>query len=88
MTFFKVAHHGSLNATPRSVVASMPAKAFAAMIPTSSRPFKSIPLVSLLDALQDRATACIRSDDVTQNLAGNFQRGEFWIDCLLPVDVV
>ena len=85
VTFFKVAHHGSLNATPRSAVSGMTPKAFSAMTSTSTKPFKSIPLSRLMDALGDRASSSVRSDAVPETLADGFQKGPFWLDCLLPV---
>lgn len=85
VTFLKVAHHGSLDGTPRSVVDAMTARGFAAMVSTSTKPFQSIPTASLMNALRDRASASIRSDAVPETVDGNFQKGEFWIDCLLPV---
>ena len=85
VTFLKVAHHGSLNATPRSVVSGLTLKAFSAMTSTSTKPFKSIPLSRLMDALGDRASVSVRSDVVPETLAGTFQKGPFWVDCLLPV---
>ncbi len=85
VTFFKVAHHGSLNATPRSVVEGMTDKGFSAMIPTSTKPFKSIPLAKLMEAVTSKASAAVRSDAVPEKLAANFERGEFWVDCILPV---
>src|SRR5207248_2674712 len=45
VTFFKVAHHGSQNATPTSALERMKTGNFAAMVSTQSVPWDSIPRI-------------------------------------------
>lgn len=93
--FYKVSHHGSLNATPKNALAAMPQGGFAAMISTQSVPWASIPRPDLVTALTERASGVVRSDSlaidgapegpaVTQLPAG-FERGPFWFDYSLPI---
>jgi beta-lactamase superfamily II metal-dependent hydrolase len=95
--FFKVAHHGSSNATPKSVVEGLPQKAFAAMISTQNKPWPSIPLDKILDALWARSQAALRSDSLPiagspagpklAKLPSGFKQGKFWFDYMLPVNL-
>ena len=96
ISFYKVAHHGSWNATPKGAVEEMPDGDFAAMISTQSVPWPSIPRAGLMDALEKRtAGAVVRSDSLAVSgapkgpkigkLRGNFVEGdvakkEYWID--------
>jgi hypothetical protein len=61
--FLKVAHHGSVNATPNSALEQMTEGMFATMVSTQSVPWKSIPRVPLMARLSERATKrVVRSD--------------------------
>ena len=94
VSFYKVAHHGSVNATPKEALEKMPDAKFAAMMSTQSTPWPSIPAPGLLPAL-DRKTGkqWVRSDAIP--IAGAppapkgtaipsvFQQGDFWFDYVL-----
>jgi len=94
VSFYKVAHHGSVNATPKEALEKMPDAKFAAMMSTQSQPWPSIPAPGLLTAL-DRKTGkqWVRSDAI--DIAGApsapkgtsvpavFQQGQFWFDYVL-----
>ena len=45
LDFFKVAHHGSENATPVDVVNALKKSGLAAMVPTQVKPFPTIPRI-------------------------------------------
>lgn len=63
VTFFKVAHHGSINATPPLALESMRDDGFAAMVSTQSKPWKSIPRVPLMQRLAEKTGGrVVRSD--------------------------
>ena len=68
--FFKVAHHGSLNATPVEALEKMSDGKFGAMVSTQSTPWASIPLVKLMQR-------------VNQKTAGSIVRSD-WINVTLP----
>lgn len=92
--FYKVSHHGSLNATPKGAVEEMPEKKFAAMMSTQNSPWPSIPREGLVEALQQRTGgAFARADSVVvpgadncpdktpkQFHPGNEKQDEYWID--------
>jgi len=92
--FYKVAHHGSLNATPKGALEEMPEGQFAAMASTQSKPWKSIPRPPLVDALAKRTHgAFARSDSLAVPGApnctdhvdaafttGDMSQGQYWID--------
>jgi metallo-beta-lactamase superfamily protein len=94
VSFYKVAHHGSVNATPKEALEKMPDAEFAAMMSTQNKPWPSIPAPGLLPAL-DRKTGkqWIRSDAIA--IAGApsapkgtaippvFHQGAFWFDYVL-----
>jgi beta-lactamase superfamily II metal-dependent hydrolase len=95
--FFKVAHHGSHNATPKSALEKMH-DGFAAMISTQNVPWPSIPFEKMLTELERKAAAVVRSDSIPIAQAGNkaprgpalnlkpgFRAGPFWCDYTLPV---
>lgn len=91
VSFYKVAHHGSVNATPKEALEKMPDAKFAAMMSTQNKPWPSIPAPGLLTAL-DRKTGkqWIRSDAIAISGAPSapkgtvvpavFQQGDFWFD--------
>lgn len=95
VSFLKVAHHGSHNATPKSALASMTQHGFAAMVSTQNAPWKSIPLPDLMTNLAARATAVVRSDSIEiagapkgpplGTLPPAFSEGPFWIDYAIAV---
>jgi metallo-beta-lactamase superfamily protein len=63
ITFFKVAHHGSVNATPKRAVEAMSTGKFAAMVSTQSSPWPSIPRIPLMERLDEKTKQrTVRSD--------------------------
>jgi len=63
INFLKVAHHGSINATPRQALEGMKDGNFAAMVPTQSKPWPSIPRVPLMARINTKSGALmVRSD--------------------------
>lgn len=63
INFFKVAHHGSHNATPKAALEGMADGKFAAMISTQSVPWASIPRIPLMMRLADKTSKhIVRSD--------------------------
>jgi beta-lactamase superfamily II metal-dependent hydrolase len=90
VSFLKVAHHGSHNATPRTALEGMPEKRFAAMSSTQSTPWPSIPQKALVDALKARTSGrYVQSDHLTKKkavLPKGFRRGgSLWMEYTLPV---
>jgi beta-lactamase superfamily II metal-dependent hydrolase len=96
VSFLKVAHHGSENATPKSALNAMTAEGLAAMVSTQVKPWPSIPQAGIMTALEKRTGGrVVRSDalkrpplvdgDVQGNLPANFQRNKLSIDYTLPV---
>ena len=94
VSFYKVAHHGSVNATPKEALEKMPDAKFAAMMSTQDHPWPSIPALGLLSAL-DRKTGkqWVRSDAIPIAEAPDapsapkgtaipavFKQGDFWFD--------
>ncbi len=91
LTFYKVAHHGSENATPRSALEAM-GDGVLAMLSTQSVPWPSIPYSRLMDALvRKTGGSVVRSDSlpvdgapvgpVAAPLPAGFTAGALWIDC-------
>lgn len=94
VTFLKVAHHGSHNATPRNALERMATGEFAAMMSTQNVPWKSIPRLPLVDRLmQQTKKRTVRSDSLPikgkpkapkgpaiSKLPSGFSRGDFWYD--------
>lgn len=99
VTFFKIAHHGSHNATPRDALEKMSKGKFAAMVSTQTVPWDSIPRMPLMDRLGEMTmNRVVRSDSL--KLAGTngapkgpeltempkgFAQGEFWYDYLVKL---
>jgi hypothetical protein len=99
LTFVKIAHHGSHNATPRAALEKMSKGKFAAMVSTQNVPWDSIPRMPLMDRLGEMTMdRVVRSDSL--NLAGTngapkgpelaempkgFVQGEFWYDYLVKL---
>jgi beta-lactamase superfamily II metal-dependent hydrolase len=87
--FYKVGHHGSHNATPKSALDKMTQGKFAAMISTQAEPFPSIPFEKLISALKARSKGFVRSDSIKVPGApegpndpppAGFSKGPFWYD--------
>ena len=98
VTFFKVAHHGSLNATPKDALERMAKGKFAAMVSTQSVPWKSIPRLPLMTRLLEQTNnRAVRSDSlaagfgsapkgpVLDEMPKGFVQGDFWYDFLIKV---
>jgi hypothetical protein len=99
VTFFKVGHHGSHNATPRDALEKMSKGKFAAMVSTQNVPWDSIPRIPLMDRLGELTkNRVVRSDSLP--LAGmtgvpkgpelaempkGFVQGDFWYDYLVKL---
>jgi beta-lactamase superfamily II metal-dependent hydrolase len=92
--FYKVGHHGSHNATPKSALDKMTQGKFAAMISTQSEPFPSIPFGKLIKALTARSKGFVRSDSIEVQGAPKgpqdatppgFSKGPFWYDYTIAV---
>ncbi len=94
VSFLKVSHHGSFNATPRQALDAMTPGAFVAMASTQSAPWKSIPQPALMQRLAEETRGrSVRSDSlpVAQAPSGpslstppsGFRPGPVWIDYVL-----
>ena len=88
-TFFKVGHHGSHNATSKTLVEKVLPRGIPAMISTQEgegKYRKGIPLPDLLTALTDRDIRYVRSDQGEDQLPDGFEKGDGleWIDLELP----
>ena len=84
-TFFKVGHHGSHNATAKSLVEKVLPRRIPAMISTQEgegKYRKNIPLRDLLTALEERDIHYVRSDRANIQLPPGFNAGEDekWVD--------
>ena len=74
--FYKVAHHGSINATPKNALEKMGHGDFAAMVSTQSVPRPSIPAGKLMDALERRTQhGVVRSDSLAVAAAPKAPKG-------------
>lgn len=87
-TFFKVGHHGSHNATSKTLVEKVLPKNIPAMISTQEgeQPYrKDIPLTDLLGALHDHGIDYVRSDD-SDHAPEQFIPGDDakWVDLEIP----
>jgi hypothetical protein len=89
--FFKVAHHGSENATPVDVVNWLRADGVAAMVSTQKLPFPTIPRMPLLAALEKHCGVAVCSDWIewkdalkgpspTPKIPKGFEPGTVWMD--------
>jgi len=95
LSFYKVAHHGSENATPRSALEEMPTGEFVAMMSTQGHPWPSIPYGKLFTALERQTGGrVLRSDSIPVAdapegpplaLPPDFTEGRLWIDYHLPL---
>jgi beta-lactamase superfamily II metal-dependent hydrolase len=86
VTLYKVGHHGSHNATPRSLIEKLPQRS-AVMVPTQhDGPFPTIPEPKLIAALTARSGGrIVASDAVPKRLPRGFARGDFWTDYRVAV---
>ena len=94
VTFYKVAHHGSYNATPKAAIEKLPLKRFAAMASTQSEPWPSIPAPKLVSFLKARSgNQYVQSDSIkikgdgipnklVKSVPKKFRKGDFWYDYL------
>jgi hypothetical protein len=91
LDFFKIAHHGSENATPVDVVHALRNAGLAAMVSTQVLPFPTIPRMPLIEELQKHCVGhlAVRSDWIqvegapklaSPKLPKGFKAGELWID--------
>jgi beta-lactamase superfamily II metal-dependent hydrolase len=94
--FYKVAHHGSFNATPKSALEQMHTDHVAAMVSTQNTPWPSIPLPKLIKALERQTGGkLVRSDSLPvkgalkgpsmAKLPTSFVKGDIWYEYQLPV---
>jgi hypothetical protein len=88
-TFFKVGHHGSHNATSKTLVDAVLRRKIPAMISTQQGPGNyrnNIPLVDLLTALSNHEIHYVRSDRAVGQLPKGFVKGQDakWIDLDVP----
>ncbi|ULA70028.1 MAG: ComEC family competence protein [Nitrospira sp.] len=88
-TFLKIGHHGSHNATSRTLLETILPREISAMISTQAGVgnFRNnIPLEELMDALTQRAVHYVRSDQVNAELPDGFVKSQDgrWIDLHLP----
>jgi beta-lactamase superfamily II metal-dependent hydrolase len=68
INFFKIAHHGSINATPKTALEGMSDGDFAAMVSTQSVPYPSIPLSPLMARVNEKTRKrIVRSDWLSIN---------------------
>jgi beta-lactamase superfamily II metal-dependent hydrolase len=83
--FYKVGHHGSHNATPKDFV-EKELSTFSAMVSTRPMPkWKLIPKKELMDALQTKSKAIVRSDQLSSVPSGFTKQGESWVETKIPV---
>lgn len=99
VNFLKVAHHGSVNATPTDALEKMSTGKFAAMVSTQSSPWPSIPRLPLIDRLREQTKKkIVRSDSLAlenfpkapkgpalSKLPKGFHKGDFWYDYLIKL---
>lgn len=96
LDFYKVSHHGSENATPKSALGHMTSAGVAAMVSTQNTPWPSIPDTKLMDALIARTgKRVVRSDSLPidgvipvgtiADLPEGVAAGELWYDLTIPV---
>jgi beta-lactamase superfamily II metal-dependent hydrolase len=89
LTFLKIAHHGSHNATPRRAIEQLTDNQVASMVSTQNVPWPSIPRKKLLDALSKKTDRWVRSDSIripgapkgpSAKPKKGFHQGGFWYD--------
>jgi len=89
VTFYKVGHHGSHNATPPEFVEEVMPAGAATPAMVSTRPVSNwpeIPREPLLEALTERGCNWIRSDRMADNTTGRFTagNGDVFVDVEVP----
>jgi len=89
VTFYKVGHHGSHNATPPEFVEEVIPGGAATPAMVSTRPVSNwpeIPREPLLDALTERGCDWIRSDKMSDSTSGRFTpgAGDVFVDVEVP----
>jgi beta-lactamase superfamily II metal-dependent hydrolase len=91
VTFLKVAHHGSVNATPKDALENMSDGKFAAMVSTKNAYHDTIPCVPLMDRLKEKTKQkVVRSDQITlkdapEPFPAGFVKGDFWVDYFIAL---
>ena len=96
LRFYKVSHHGSENATPKSALEGMP-DGLSAMCSTQSKPWPSIPYGKLWSRIEKKTGHhAVRSDSLAWQdapegppigrLPTGFKKGKFWLDCFIAVN--
>lgn len=101
INFFKIAHHGSHNATPKTALEGMSDGEFAAMVSTQSEPWVSIPRAPLMTRLSEKTRKhIVRSDWLSikgapvpladaephpSKLPEGFREGELWFDYIIKL---
>lgn len=96
LDFYKVSHHGSVNATPKAAVDGLTDGRTAAMVSTQVVPWPSIPAPGLISALEDRTGGrLVRSDSVAvpgapagppaTTIPAGFELGELWADWVVEL---
>jgi beta-lactamase superfamily II metal-dependent hydrolase len=88
-TFIKVGHHGSHNATPKTLVEKVLARKIPALVSTQQGEGNyrnHIPLKGLMDAFDTHEIRYVRSDRTTGQLPKGFKKGQGakWVDLELP----
>jgi beta-lactamase superfamily II metal-dependent hydrolase len=88
-TFFKVGHHGSHNATSKTLVEKVLPRQIPAMISTQQGPGNyrnNIPLQELMTALEEHQINYVRSDSAGAALPRGFEQepAQRWIDLTVP----
>lgn len=85
-TFYKVGHHGSHNATPRSFVEKYLTKKFSAMISTRcTKKWPDIPRAPLLARLRERSNPVLRSDKRDVLDPAGVRRKTEYVETKLPI---
>ena len=85
VTLYKVGHHGSHNATPKSIIDRLPENVAVLLSTQGKKPFPTIPEPKLLAALEARSSDRVARSDSTSALPKGFVRGAFWIDYRVSV---
>jgi len=99
VSFLKVAHHGSHNATPKDALERMTKGNFAAMVSTQNVPWDSIPRMPLMKRLAEQTkNRVVRSDSLKlkdrprapkgpaiNKLPQGFREGDFWYDYFIKL---
>ncbi|HET9943280.1 MAG TPA: hypothetical protein VFR05_08065, partial [Terriglobia bacterium] len=84
ITLFKLGHHGSHNATPKSIIDRLPANV-TVLVPTHNTPFPTLPEPKLMAALESRSNGRVVRSDATGDLPAGFSQKDFWIDFSMEV---